>query len=339
MKTVKINFVGFWETFNKSSNFLVGALRKSFDVRLSDDPDYLFVSCFTNMFDFVNYPNAIRIFVCGEDLTPDFAFFDYYIGYGSVVYGDRYLYYPCFLYHETWTEFDLKQLSLEEGKDVLKSKTRFCDFIYGEDDKNHIRSRVFNLLNTYKHVDAFGTYLNNQPDGKPVSYFNLEEKIAAQRQCKFSIVVECEHFENYVTEKIHHALLGQTIPIYFGTESVSNIFNKRRFVYANDFRTDAELMAQIKRIDEDDELFLSMLCEKPFVDGEYVAAANTNLQRFLANIFSQEKPVAYRRAVLSKSLRRIERQLFLDNLVRGTLLCKIARRFHRRKIRKGILND
>jgi len=331
MKNVKINFVGFWETFNKTDNFLVNALRTRFDVEITDDPDYVFVSCFTNMFDFVNYRDAVRIFVSGEDLTPDFTFFDYSIGYGEVDYGDRFLFYPCFLYHETWKQFDIPTPSREEAYALLREKTLFCNFIYGEDDKNHIRSNFFNALSTYKHVDSFGTFLNNQPGGKAVSYLNLIEKIQAQQKCKFSIVVECENFENYVTEKIHHAILAGTIPIYFGTRQVATIFNKRRFIDASDFDSIPALVDYIKDIDENDDLFVSTISEKAFVDDEYVEKQNGYLEAFLHNIFSQTKNKAFRRAVLSKSLERIEKKLYIENQIAKTLPYKLIRRLFKKR--------
>ena len=45
--------------------------------------------------------------------------------------------------------------------------------------------------------------------------------------------MENESYHGYVTEKILNAFLGGCIPIYFGTEQIFDIFNRKAFIYYN----------------------------------------------------------------------------------------------------------
>jgi hypothetical protein len=48
-KTIKIDFKYFWEGFNPENNFFTNLLRKEYNVIISDNPDYLFYSVFSNI--------------------------------------------------------------------------------------------------------------------------------------------------------------------------------------------------------------------------------------------------------------------------------------------------
>ena len=46
MKKIYLKFVDFWDGFDTISNFIVDALSIQYEVVLSNEPDYLFYSCF-----------------------------------------------------------------------------------------------------------------------------------------------------------------------------------------------------------------------------------------------------------------------------------------------------
>ena len=85
MKTVRINFSGFWPGFDKEDNFITNNLCLCYTVELADSPDYLFYSVFSN--DFLNY-DCIRIFYTGECIVPDFNVCDYAMGFDWIYFGD-----------------------------------------------------------------------------------------------------------------------------------------------------------------------------------------------------------------------------------------------------------
>ena len=77
-RTIKIQFVDFWDGFNKHDNEFVTVLKEKYEVNLSDNPDYLFYSGFG--FQHLKY-NCIRIFYTGECITPNFNECDYAISF------------------------------------------------------------------------------------------------------------------------------------------------------------------------------------------------------------------------------------------------------------------
>lgn len=42
MKTIKINFAGFWKGFDKEKNFITDVLKDRYNIEISDNPDYAF---------------------------------------------------------------------------------------------------------------------------------------------------------------------------------------------------------------------------------------------------------------------------------------------------------
>jgi hypothetical protein len=55
-----------------------------------------------------------------------------------------------------------------------------------------------------------------------------------------------------VTEKILHPFAAASLPIYWGSEKVKSDFNKKAFVYANDFANLDSLVEYIIHLDNHD---------------------------------------------------------------------------------------
>ena len=71
MKTIKINYIGFWKSFNKTNNVFYNILKNRYIVEISDKPDYVFVSPLGKSYEFLKY-DCIRIFYAGEEIVPDY---------------------------------------------------------------------------------------------------------------------------------------------------------------------------------------------------------------------------------------------------------------------------
>ncbi|RYZ26858.1 MAG: hypothetical protein EOO10_14410, partial [Chitinophagaceae bacterium] len=134
-----------------------------------------------------------------------------------------------------------------------------------------------------------GGFANNI--GHPV-----EDKAAFIRNYKFIIAFENSSYPGYTTEKLYDALVAGCIPIYWGDPLVSRYFNPKRFINYCDFKTEDDLLARIKEIDENDELAASILLQPCFADNKVPAnVASSNLVDFFQFIFDTEvpKPVAF----------------------------------------------
>src|SRR5690606_34891130 len=106
---------------------------------------------------------------------------------------------------------------------ILSEKEYFCNFIYSNSKANPARDRFFHQLNTYKEVTAPGTHLNNSNlfVGERFAADWMFSKLKFQSQCKFTIAFENTSSPGYTTEKILHAFISNTIPIYWGDPEVT----------------------------------------------------------------------------------------------------------------------
>lgn len=48
MRTIKINFEGFWPGFDYNNNFIINTLKKYYEVQITPNPDYLFYSTYND---------------------------------------------------------------------------------------------------------------------------------------------------------------------------------------------------------------------------------------------------------------------------------------------------
>lgn len=127
LKTIKINFCGFWSSFNKEKNLFVSILKKHYNVEISDQPDYVICSNRGLPFEYLKY-DCIRIMFMGENLSPDFTAFDYVIGFDFLDFGDRYFRLPFVFYFENAIPWTPKKLDRKEAAQLLKEKKILLQF-------------------------------------------------------------------------------------------------------------------------------------------------------------------------------------------------------------------
>lgn len=280
--TVNIQFVDFWDNFIPQQSIFYQLLTLHYDVCISDNPDYIFFSVFGNRH--LDYNQCIKIFYTGECQTPDFNFCDYAIGFDRIDFKDRYLRFP--LYY-TYAD-DYKYMLTKHIQPSLKEKTEFCAFVYSNRNAAPQRQQFLQLLTQYKHVNSGGRFQNNI--GKPV-----DDKRTFQSKHKFVIAFENAQYEGYTTEKLLQAFAAHTIPIYWGDPTVVQDFNSDSFINCNDYNSFEDVVECVRKIDNDDQLYLNMLAQPAINNGEqqYKNAIN-QLDQFLAHIFDQPIQNAYR---------------------------------------------
>ena len=109
-----------------------------------------------------------------------------------------------------WQNLPEKPRNRETAEALLKQKEYFANFIAGHESEFNIRGDFFKKLCGYKRVESPGSYLNNMPDGKVVSFEN-ESKVDFQRKCKFTLCFESTNHYGFVTEKIMDAFYADTV--------------------------------------------------------------------------------------------------------------------------------
>ncbi|MBE6415986.1 MAG: hypothetical protein E7032_05565 [Akkermansiaceae bacterium] len=259
---IKVAFVDFAPTYSEKR--LLSWFERDFTPIVDEDhPDIIVFSCFG--FRHLDYPDALRIFFSGENLKPDFSTCDYSLGCVKMDYRGKHLWVPFSNYKLMNVEPNLPPISSE------MARRKFCSFIYSQDkigEGTLLRIRFCEqLMRDYKHVDCPGRVLHNL-DAPELAARNdaanwLESKRRFLSNYKFNIAFENSAAPGYITEKLSDAFLGNTVPIYWGSDGDSTPFPKEAMICANDYPTLEALIERIKEVDENDELYLRMLAANP----------------------------------------------------------------------------
>ncbi|MFH1503096.1 MAG: glycosyltransferase family 10 [Candidatus Diapherotrites archaeon] len=313
-KTIKINFKYFWEGFNPENNFLTNTLRNLYDVKISENPDYLFYSVYQEIKtsgdlskkgDFIRrispklyillreiyskisnfsikdkFPlpegNFVKIFFGSELIKPNmnkcgWAFSEYP---EEEINNPRHMKLIIIV-----NDYQLKNFGIPTIKKkinfnkIKKEKTEFCNFIYARDIAK--RNDFFKELSKYKKIDAPGRCMNNMP---PIRYNSPKEsRISAScvidklnfiKKYKFTTAFENSSRSGYISEKLTHPMLVNSIPIYFGHKDVNKEFNTKSFINYNDFKNMKEFIKYIIKVDNDDKLYEKILREPWYNDNK-----------------------------------------------------------------------
>ena len=299
MKTVKLNYSGIADDFNPEQNLIYDILKiNGYDVRICDDPDYVICDFSSeNVYEYCKKPQ-VRIMYSGENYIPDFNLIDYAISPYPVQFGDRAFHLPaCVWPRDHWQA--LPQKDRNYSSDILNQKPYFANFIVGHESEFNIRGDFFKKLCQYKRVESAGTYLNNMPGGQLVDWQD-GSKTELQRKCKFTLCFESTCHYGFVTEKIMDAFYADTIPVYYGSPTVTDIFNRDAFINCGDYPSFDAAIERIRELDQDDEQYLQMLRQPILVDPAYPRQLEENLGKFICHIFDQPLEQAYRRSRVYK---------------------------------------
>ena len=149
---------------------------------------------------------------------------------------------------------------------VTQVPKKFCCMIMSN-GKCEERNNLFLNIHNYKHVDSVGQafnttgYLLTAPWGS-------EEFFQFISQYKFILCGENAKIDQYITEKILHGYLSNTIPIYWGSDYSKRIFNPKSYICLEDtsMKDYSKLLEQLISIDNDDTQWLAMANEPVFIE-------------------------------------------------------------------------
>lgn len=295
MKTIRIKFSGTCQGFQPEWMYLYRIIKEKYDVVIDDEnPDYILCDAFEPFYDYCQYPQ-VRIMVNGENYVPDFNLVDYAISRYPIQFGDRNFYMPGCLYPiKHWKALPEKDRNYDRS--ILDEKTYFANFISSHESEGNIRGDFFKKLCEYKRVESPGTYLNNNPELKSAIRWNNSSKTDFQRKCKFTLCFESTSHNGFITEKITDAFYSDTIPVYYGSPNITDIFNKDAFINCANYDSFDDVIEKIKELDQDDEKYLQMLRQPILVDNSYAERVFREMEDFVCAIFDQPLEKAYRRS-------------------------------------------
>jgi len=256
--------------------FLTTFLGEDYQFEYTEETDapYVFCSCFGNS---VTKYSGVRIFICGENVYPDFNLHDYAVTFFPITFGQRYLQLPLIRFYEQAYQSLLREKAYT--KEHIEGK-KFCSYVMSNTKNSApIREELFHQLSTYQQVDSGGRWNNNV--GGPV-----EDKIAFQSGYKFVIACENSSTPGYLTEKFADAALSGAIPIYWGDPEVTRFINPDSFINVNDYDSLESLVQRVAALDRDDAAYLQMLNTPYFIDRqEPEIFQEETIKNFFRNIF------------------------------------------------------
>lgn len=308
MKKIRINFTGMSirSTFDPYNNPILDILKKHYEVEICDKPDYVICGVLypggywsNGVFDkyITDYP-CVRIMIEGENYVPDYNLVDYSVSPYPINYFDRNFYFPCGVEALTTGVSHLRELqekSKDYPDDFLKTKPYFASFIESHDSEKQERSTFFNKLNSKKRVESAGSYLNNMENNYRVNWLD-GSKNEFQRKSKFSICIEPLKHDGWIAERIVDGFFNDTVPIYYGSSNISEIFNPKSFINLNDYPDFDAAVERVIEIENDDRLYLEMIRQPIFNKPNYPEKLMSDLEKYLCHIFDQPLEKAYRRA-------------------------------------------
>lgn len=113
------------------------------------------------------------------------------------------------------------------------------------------------------------------PNWKPSNH-ELMDNHKIYKDYRFVLAMENTDVNAYITEKIMLAYRASAIPIYWGTPFIKTIFNPKSFIYIPDYKTIEDVIARVKEINDNPQLYMEMATACPFIDGKRPSAFDFN---------------------------------------------------------------
>jgi hypothetical protein len=186
-----------------------------------------------------------------------------------------------------------KHLNIEKIRNevINKPRKKFCAAAISQISPiftDFFRLNFIEELNKYKKVDMGGKYKNNVGG-------RVKDKIKFFKDYKFSIAMENRKGDGYASEKIIDSFISGTIPIYYGSYMIEEYINPKSFILIRGPEDLKQKIEYIKKIDNDNKLYQSILKEKVIIDDNIIEKMQKEQSDFWIHIFNQDIKKAKRK--------------------------------------------
>lgn len=174
----------------------------------------------------------------------------------SATFGKIFVMFDDLVDHQLYYKFHYPQPCLRMVDNVPSFRhKKFCVMINGNKDFQHpqalygARRQAIRFFETF-HPAEFDLY---GPDWH--GYRSWKGSVAGKwevlKNYRFNICYENMHNQHgYITEKIFDSFVGGCVPVYWGASNITDYVPANCFIDRRNFRSDEELYAFLKRIDE-----------------------------------------------------------------------------------------
>ena len=138
-----------------------------------------------------------------------------------------------------------------------------------------VRNHFLNELDKIFNVTYAGSYKNNIGGNIPYTY-NSPEFLQFVSQFKFIISMENSRNDTYITEKIVHGLIANTMPVYWGSDRVFDYFNNERILCLEDETCISKTIDKMKELIQNPSKWLETVNKANYI--------NNKLQRTIHDI-------------------------------------------------------
>jgi alpha(1,3/1,4) fucosyltransferase len=266
----KIQFIDFWDGFDRDNNWFTLLFDKfNYEYKIVENqPDIIILASIRRKqsINFDNYKDIVKIHYTGEN-NECFNNVDLNLTFKPTNHNNIRL--PNWIIHLGLFANNNFNMSLSN-----KTTNQFCCFVYSHNVKQ--RNAFVHNLNKYKRVDCGGNCINN------IGH-KIKDKIEFQKIYKFCIAYENCSSSGYITEKIFDAYASNCIPIYYGTETVTQDFNPETFINGHDFDNEEDLINYVIKVDTDENLYNSFM-NKPIFSKKWLEVFNDPNETYFKNI-------------------------------------------------------
>lgn len=249
--TLRLAFSDFWEGFDPRDNFLWQVLTSRWRVELDDDADLLVYGPFGRRH---VHRRTTKVLCWGEPHAfPSRREYDYSLSW-RLRDNDRHARVPLGVWNLLQYSGDAEALA-SRSFDEWAERPYFCNFIYSNAAPSE-RREFFAALSRRRFVHSPGVVETNTaplPGGRWALDW-WRQKVAYQRQFRFTIAFENSALPGYTTEKVVDALLAGTIPVYWGNPEVALDVDSASFIDAGAFGSWDKLAEHVAHLDDNREL-------------------------------------------------------------------------------------
>ncbi len=249
--TLRLATSDLWSSFDLEESFLGKVLATRWSVVADDDADLLVYGPFGGR----HAPSrATKVLCSGEPVRlPRRLGYDYSLSW-HVLDDDRHLRVPQGIWALLRYPGEAAALASRSFDDWV-GRPFFCNFIYSNPGPRE-RREAFAALSRRRFVHSPGAVETNAdplPGGRTARDW-WPQKVAYQRQFRFTIAFESAPLPGYTSEKAVDALLAGTIPVYWGNPELATDLDRTSFVDAAAFGSWDELADHVVHLDENPEL-------------------------------------------------------------------------------------
>jgi hypothetical protein len=268
---MKVYYNAFWENNEDMYKhpFFHDILEKSFNIKIElgttpEESDILIESVFGDPL-VKSKDWKYSFFFTGEaSSTPNPEYYSLVLGYTDSI-PTRHIKCPLFLTYTYKQPNHKGHFSFPPPQDISIPPIKGVLCVISNGDAS-LRNKYIQMLEDAGIPMYYGGKYKNNIGGPIQATVCTPEFYEVVSKYRCIVTMENTDKEYYITEKIFHGFYSNTVPIYWGSKHISEIFNEKRFVNVTDPES-PNWIQTVKRLLDDDIFYKQTLLESVYKGG------------------------------------------------------------------------